>query len=98
MLNASRTDIMDTHAPSALLNLGPKSDAMLASVGIRTHADLRACGAVGAFIKLKQANQPASLNMLWAMEGALSNRHWREVAKDDRLRLLIELEERGVKL
>lgn len=89
---------MDTHAPSTLLNLGPKSDAMLASVGIHTHADLRACGAVGAFIRLKQADQVASLNLLWAMEGALSDRHWRDVAKHDRLRLLVELEERGVNL
>ena len=87
---------MDSLAPSSLLNLGPKSDAMLASIGIRTHADLRACGAVNAFIQLKQSKQPASLNLLWAMEGALSNRHWRVVAKEDRLRLLLELESRGV--
>jgi DNA transformation protein len=89
---------MDAQPPSALLNLGPKSDMMLASIGIRTHAELRACGAVNALIRLKQSGQPASLNLLWAMEGALSNRHWRDVAKDDRLRLLTELETYGVKL
>jgi DNA transformation protein len=89
---------MNPHSPSTLLNLGPKSDAMLASIGIRTHDELRVCGAVNAFIKLKQSGQPASLNLLWAMEGALSDRHWRDVAKNDRLRLLTELEARGVPL
>jgi hypothetical protein len=32
------------------------------------------------------------LNLLWAMEGALSSRHWLEVARIDRLNLLLELE------
>lgn len=36
--------------------------------------------------------------MLWAMEGALSDRDWREVVREDKLRLLTELEARGVRL
>lgn len=89
---------MPTKRPSELLNLGPKSEAMLAVVGIHTRADLAARGAVDTFIALKRAGEPASLNLLWALEGALSGRHWRDVARDDRLRLLIELEARGLRL
>ncbi|HYD82256.1 MAG TPA: TfoX/Sxy family protein [Paucimonas sp.] len=89
---------MQTTRPSELRNLGPKSDAMLASVGIHTHAELAARGAIDAFVALKRAGQPVSLNLLWALEGALTGRHWRDVARDDRLRLLNELEARGLHL
>ncbi len=89
---------MPPRPSSKLLNLGPKSVAMLASIGIHTRVDLAARGAVETFITLKATGQPVSLNMLWALEGALSERHWREVARDDRLRLLMELDARGVQL
>ena len=72
--------------------------SMLACVGIHTQAELAQRGAIGTFIALKRAEQPASLNMLWALEGALSDRHWRDVARDDRLRLLTELEAHGITL
>lgn len=89
---------MNSNLPSTLPNLGPKSDAMLAAIGILTYTDLQAVGAINAFITLKQVGQPVTLNLLWALEGALCNRHWRDIAKHERLRLLTELEQRGVKL
>ena len=70
---------------------------MLAAIGIHSNADLASRGAVAAYAELKAAGVPASLNLLWAMEGALTGRHWRDVSRDDRLRLLLELEARGVK-
>jgi DNA transformation protein len=87
---------MNDHALSELRNFGPRSMAMLEAIGIRTSSELEARGAIDVYIRLKQAGQPATLNMLWALEGALSGRDWREVARDDRLRLLTELELRGV--
>ena len=80
-------------SPAGLLNLGPKSTAMLASIGIATQDDLRRVGAVPAFLRLKESGAAVSLNLLWAMEGALTGRHWREVARDDRLRLLTEIDD-----
>lgn len=77
---------------AALPNFGPKSKQMLALAGIHTLAQLRELGAVRAYVQVKRAGN-ASLNLLWAMEGALSGRHWQEVAKHDRLRLLLELED-----
>jgi DNA transformation protein len=32
------------------------------------------------------------LNLLWAIEGALTDRDWKEVAKNDRLSLLTQVE------
>lgn len=89
---------MTLPAPTSWRNLGPKSTAMLASIGIHSLAELAAMGAVKAFIALKQSGQAVSLNLLWGMEGALSDRHWRVVAQDDRLRLLLELDALGVRL
>lgn len=86
---------MTTQPISDLRNLGPRSIAMLETIGIRTHADLAAYGAVEAFIALRHAGQPATMNMLWALEGALTDRDWRQVARDDKLHLLTELELRG---
>jgi DNA transformation protein len=87
---------MPTPALARLANLGPKSAAMLAAIGIHDRETLAARGAVGTYIALRTAGQPASLNLLWAMEGALTERDWRDVARNDRLRLLLELEARGV--
>jgi len=81
---------------SDMRNFGPKSEEMLAAAGIRTPAELRERGAINAFIALKHAGKAVSLNMLWAIEGALTGRDWREVARDEKLRLLMELDARGV--
>ncbi len=80
-----------------LPNLGPKSQAMLAPVGITSLAELRKLGAVAAYAKTKRANPRASLNLLWALEGALTGLAWQEVARRHRTSLLLALEayERG---
>jgi DNA transformation protein len=83
-------------AISDLPNLGPKSAAVLASAGVQTLEDLQARGAVNTYAHLIRAGAPVNLNLLWAMEGALTGRHWQEVAREDRLRLLTELEAAGV--
>ena len=82
-----------------LPNLGPKSQQMLAQAGIHTLADLRALGAVAAYVQTKRAGARVSLNLLWALEGAITGLHWQEVARDHRSRLLWALEdcERGAK-
>ncbi len=76
-----------------LPNLGPKSQQMLEGAGIRTIAQLHELGAVRAYVQVKRANKDASLNLLWAMEGALTGQRWQNVAKLERLRLLLELED-----
>ena len=60
--------------------------------GIRTEKQLRELGAVRAYVMVKRSDGKASLNLLWALEGALTNRSWREVARNDRLGLLLQVE------
>lgn len=75
-----------------LPNFGPKSQQMLAQAGIHTVEQLRGLGAVRAYVQVKQVGK-VSLNLLWALEGALSGQHWLQVARHERLRLLLELED-----
>lgn len=75
-----------------LRNLGPRSQEMLAAAGIMTESQLRAMGSVAAFIAVKRTSCTPSLNLLWAIEGALTDRDWKEVAKSDRLSLLTYVE------
>lgn len=73
--------------------LGPKSEAQLMKAGIRTVEELRNVGAVSAFLALREAGgKPPSLNFLYALVGALEDRDWREVARNDRDRLLFDLD------
>ena len=88
--------MMQANRLSDLRNLGPKSEAMFVAIGIRTPAQLAARGSLDAYLALRQSGQQVSLNLLWAIEGALTNRDWRQVIRDDKLRLLTELEVCGV--
>jgi DNA transformation protein and related proteins len=76
-----------------LPNPGSRSQLMLAQTGIHTMEQLRNLGSVRAFVQVKRAGKGASLNLLCAMEGAWYGRHWQEVAKHDRLSLLLEMED-----
>lgn len=77
---------------SDLPGLGPKSLAMLAAASIHSRTDLERLGSVQAYLRVKAAGQNASLNLLWAMEGALTGQDWRVVAREERTRLLLELD------
>lgn len=76
-----------------LPNLGPKSRWMLEQAGVHSMKELQKLGAVRAYLRVKNNDGKASLNLLWALEGALTERHWQDVARHDRLRLLLELED-----
>ncbi|MCP5328347.1 MAG: TfoX/Sxy family protein [Steroidobacteraceae bacterium] len=84
-----------------LRNLGPRSEALLEQVGIRSADALRRHGAVAAFVALRRSGATRSLNMLWAMAGALDpwpeGRHWRDVAAgEQRLALLLAVDAAGL--
>jgi DNA transformation protein len=75
-----------------LRNVGPKSAAWLRQVGVRTQGDLETLGAVAAFIKVKRAGFRPSLNLLYALEGALLGCHWQQVPEERRSELLVAAE------
>lgn len=76
------------NAPLKLRNIGPKSAAWLRQVGLRTREDLEAAGPVDAFMRVKRAGFKPSLNMLYALEGALRDCHWQDVPEARRVELV----------
>jgi hypothetical protein len=60
-------------------NVGPKSAAWLRQVGVRTIEDLRNVGVIETFMKVKRAGFRPSLNLLYAMQGALNDCHWADL-------------------
>lgn len=77
---------------AGLQNLGPKSQSMLEAVGIESIEELQALGSVRAYARVQASGANASLNLLWALEGALTGLPWQVVAREHRLSLLLALE------
>ena len=82
-----------------LRNLGPRSETLLAKVGIHSVANLRRVGGLEAYWRLRRANVTKSLNALWALIGALEpwpeGLDWRQVATGSRrLGLILSIEAR----
>ncbi len=76
-----------------LKGLGPKSEKCLLEIGIRTKDELKEIGAVRAFIKLKkESTTNPSLNFLYALVGALEDKHWTDIAKEEKGRLVLEVD------
>jgi DNA transformation protein and related proteins len=83
----------DPSSIADLPNLGAKSRQVLARVGIGSIAQLRRVGAVAAYANAKREHAGVSLNLLWALEGALTGLPWQEVAREHRTSLLLALDD-----
>ncbi len=77
-----------------LRNIGPKSAAWLRQVGLRSRADIQGTGAIEAFMRVKRAGFKPSLNLLYALEGALLDCHWQDVPESRRVELVTAAEEK----
>jgi DNA transformation protein len=65
---------------------------MLAEVGIHTVGELRAIGAVKAYVRVKAVrSRGASVNLLWSMAAGLDGRGWQEVSAAEKESLLAEV-------
>lgn len=84
---------MESKDRSRLRNLGPKSWQMLETAGIVSVAQLTVLGSVAAYVQVKKSGCQPSLNLLWALEGALADRHWKAIAKEQRMSLLFQLDD-----
>jgi DNA transformation protein len=81
-------------ALAALPNLGPASARMLVAAGFRSREDLEEAGAPFAFRAVQHRHDgQAPVNLLYALHGALSGRHWLDLSEDERSQLR---EEAGV--
>jgi DNA transformation protein len=73
-------------------NVGPKSAAWLRQVGVRTQDDLERLGPVEAFMKVKRAGFRPSLNLLYALAGAIENCHWADLPDERKTALVLAAE------
>ena len=83
----------DPKSIAELKSLGPKSQEMLARAGITSVSQLRQIGAVAAYSKARKVNSGVSLNLLWALESALTGEPWQDISRKYRTSLLLALEE-----
>lgn len=81
---------MSTAAPK-IRNIGPKSAAWLRQVGVRTEADIRELGSLEVFMKVKKAGFKPSLNLLYALEGAVQDCHWTALGDERKSELVAEV-------
>ena len=73
-----------------LKNLGAKSQAWLRDVGLHTRADLEALGPVLAYKIVKHHHPEATLLLLYALYGALHDRHWASLTDEEKFHLAEE--------
>ena len=85
-----------TNAIRDLKNLGPKSEIMLAQIGINTLTDFNAVDPFEIYKQLKQSHQSTSINFLYAIIGARDNCHWQKVAKEQKTTILLRLDDLGL--
>ncbi len=65
----------------SLRNLGPTSATWLRDIGVQTRADLERLGPVLVYRRIKQREPNTSLNLPWAMVGALVDKEWRDISE-----------------
>jgi DNA transformation protein len=77
---------------TALPDLGEVAAGWLQQAGIRTLGGLAALGAAEAYLRLEALDVVPHLNLLYALEGAISGTHWLEVKRHSQVALLQALE------
>lgn len=65
-----------------LKNIGRTTEAWLNAAGVFTRADLERLGPVEAYLLLAREGYPVSLNLVYAIEGALTDTHWTALPAD----------------
>jgi len=84
-------------APEALeglKNLGPASAAWLREAGIHTVEQLARLGPVEAFLRVQETGRQPSVNLIYAVAGALAGCRWDRLPEGTRGALLLELDAR----
>lgn len=79
-----------------MMNLGVKTESMLASVGISSPEQLLASDPYAVYALLKARLPQTSLVALYALIGAMNNQHWIDVQKERRTEILLRLDDMGI--
>ena len=70
-----------------LCNIGKELEKQLNEVGIYTRDALENTGSQRAWLKIKAVDASACINRLMALEGAIQNVRWHNMAAEDKQRL-----------
>lgn len=74
-----------------LRGLGPRSASLLSHAGIHTVAQLRVADPYRVYLRLRAARPGVSLNLLYALIGAVQGLDWRVVAREQRTEIFTRL-------
>lgn len=75
-----------------LKNLGMASVNILHAIGINSYTDLSDIGAVEAYCRIRSRGIHVSKVMLYALQGALMDVHWNDLAPELKAQLVEEAE------
>lgn len=83
---------MSTRNPSLseLRNIGPTTERWLHAVGIHTKEDIKALGPVAIYRLLKGHGYHVSVNLVYALHGAVTDQAWNKLPAEVKARLKAE--------
>ena len=89
------------HRIRDLEGLGPKSEALLAKIGVSIVTEFMQRDPFEMYRQLKELSGVSgegnvSLNMLYALIGAQSGVKWQEVCRDRKIEILMRLDDMGL--
>lgn len=70
-----------------LRNIGERSAAWLRDIGVEEADALRALGAPAAYRMVKSIHPQVNFVFLYALEGAIQDRHWNSLSDEEKERL-----------
>jgi DNA transformation protein and related proteins len=74
---------------SDIINIGKDTETKLKRVGIDSFSKLKEVGSEEAFIRLQTIDPGACLNLLYGLDGALSDTKWNQLSPERKKELLI---------
>ena len=79
-----------------LKGFGPKSEEILAKVGVCSVEQFLSCDPFVLYADLKREVKGTGLNSIYAIIGAQQDRHWQDVARKDKEEILLRLDDMGL--
>jgi DNA transformation protein len=80
---------------SKLKNIGEISEKMLNSIDVFTKEDIEDLGPVTIYFILKSRGFDVSMNMVYALQGAIMDLRWNELPNDVKNNLIEQVETSG---
>ena len=79
-----------------LKGFGPKSEEILAQVGVNSVEDFMALDPYELYKELKEKVKGTGLNSIYAIIGAREDLHWQEVSRTRKTEILMKLDDMGL--